>query len=82
MAKMKLQSEQLAADRKRLNMSKAEYALFRRTYLELRRKSDQVVDAREPLKRLKNLYLRQWDDDEEEFEDCNIVEIDTIRKRR
>ena len=56
-------------------MSKAEYAIFRKTYVELRKQSDLVVDSNDPFKRLKNIYLRDFDEFEEDYTDCNILEI-------
>lgn len=44
MKKLQKQKEELALDRKQLKMSKQEYALFRKTYLELRKQSDSKVD--------------------------------------
>ena len=44
MKKLLKQKEELALDRKQLKMSKQEYAIFRKTYLELRKQSDSVVD--------------------------------------
>ena len=34
------------------------------------------------MRRLKNIYLREFDDDEEDYEDCNIVEIAELKKRK
>lgn len=44
MKKLLRQKEELALDRKQLKMSKQEYAIFRKTYLELRKQSDSKVD--------------------------------------
>lgn len=34
------------------------------------------------MKRLKNIYLKQFDEFEEEYEDCNILEIAELKKRK
>ena len=72
---MSKQRESLAADRKQLKMTKYEYGIFRKTYIDLRKQSDACVDSNEPMLRMKNIYLKQFDEDEEEYEDCNILEI-------
>ena len=82
MAKLEKQKAELAADRKALNMSKAQYAIFRKTYIENRKASDEVVDGADPMRRLKNIYLREWGDSEEEYEDCNIIEIAELKKKK
>lgn len=82
MNKMKAQQAELAEDRKQLRLSKHQYAIFRRTYIEERKKSDKVVDEQTPMLRLKNIYLREWAEDEAEFEDCNIYERNELMKRR
>ena len=81
MQKMTAKREELAKDRKRMNMSKDEYAIFRKQYLDARKQSDQVVDEDNPL-RLKNMYLRQFDEYEEAYEDCNEFEIAELKKRK
>ena len=82
MKKMQKQKEDLALDRKQLKMSKHEYAIFRKTYLELRKQSDQIVDEEQPMLRLKNMVLREFDEYEEEYEDCNVLEVLELRKRK
>ena len=82
MEKMQRKKELLAQDRANLKMTKAEYAIFRKEYLENRKKSDAKVDEENPLLRLKNIYLRQFDEFEEEYEDCNILEKEELRKRK
>ena len=81
MQKMTAKREELAKDRKRMNMTKDEYAIFRKQYLDARKQSDQVVDEDNPL-RLKNMYLRQFDEYEEAYEDCNEFEIAELKKRK
>lgn len=34
------------------------------------------------MRRLKNIYLREWAEDEEDYEDCNIIEITELKKRK
>jgi len=82
MNKMKAQQAELAEDRKQLRLSKHQYAIFRRTYIEERKRSDKVVDEENPMLRLKNIYLREWAEDEVEFDDCNIYERNELMKRR
>jgi len=82
MHKMKAQQAELAEDRKQLRLSKHQYAIFRRTYIEERKRSDKVVDEETPMLRLKNIYLKEWAEDETEFEDCNIYERNELMKRR
>ena len=82
MAKLEKQRLELAADRKQLNMSKAQFAIFRKTYVENRKASDEVVDGADPMRRLKNIYLREFSEYEEEYEDCNIIEIAELKKRK
>ena len=82
MKKMKMQQASLANDRHQLNLSKAQYAIFRKTYIEQRKKSDAKVNEENPLLRLKNLYLREFADDETEFEDCNAEEKIELLKRK
>ena len=78
---MTAKREELAKDRKKMNMTKDEYAIFRKQYLDARKQSDQVVDEDNPL-RLKNMYLRQFDEYEEAYEDCNEFEIAELKKRK
>lgn len=40
------------------------------------------MDEQTPMLRLKNIYLREWAEDEAEFEDCNIYERNELMKRR
>jgi len=63
-------------------MTRHEYAIFRKTYLDLRKQSDKKVDEDEPLLRLKNMVLRQFDEYEEDYEDCNIMEVNELIKRK
>ena len=81
MERMKNQKAELEADRISLNMSKAQYTMFRKMYLELKRKSDEVIDCDTPHLRLKNLYLKQFQPFEKEYPDCNIYEINELKKR-
>ena len=64
-----------------MNMTKEQYALFRKIYLEMKKTSDETVDAHNPLLRLKNIYLREFTPFEKEFDDCNAYEIIELRKR-
>lgn len=82
MAKMQKQSNEMAADRKRLRLSKEQYSVFRKFYNEKRKESDAIVDKDEPNLRLKNIYLRQFDENEEKYEDCNFFEICELKKRK
>ena len=63
-------------------MSKHEYAIFRKTYLDLRKQSDAIVDEEQPMLRLKNMVLREFDEYEEDYEDCNVMEINELKKRK
>lgn len=63
-------------------MSKHEFALFRKTYLDLRKQSDLKVDADNPMLRLKNMILREFDEYEEDYEDCNVMEVIELKKRK
>ena len=63
-------------------MSKHEYAIFRKTYLDLRKESDAIVDEEQPMLRLKNMVLREFDEYEEDYEDCNVMEINELKKRK
>lgn len=58
MHKIEAKKRALEDDRTNMNMSKEQYALFRKIYLEMKKASDEVIDANNPLKRLKNIYLR------------------------
>ena len=40
------------------------------------------MDGADPMRRLKNIYLREWAEDEEDYEDCNIIEITELKKRK
>ena len=82
MAKMQAKQDELLADRKRMKMSKEEYAIFRKSYLDYRKQSDAVVDAENPDLRLRNMYLKQFDEYEEAYEDCNSTEIAELKKRK
>jgi len=62
-------------------MTKYEYGIFRKTYIDLRKQSDLKVDENNPLLRLKNMYIKQFDEDEERYDDCNILEINEHKKR-
>ena len=63
-------------------MTKHEYAIFRKFYIELRKMSDLKVDGSEPMTRLKNLYLRQFDKNETEYADCNEEEKKILKFRK
>ena len=64
MKKLEENKAQLARDRENLNMSRAQYALFRKIYLEMRKASDEVIDSDNPLLRLKMMYLKDWKEEE------------------
>ena len=64
-----------------MNMSREQYALFRKIYLEMKKASDEVIDAQNPLLRLRNIYLKGFTPFEKEFDDCNTYEIIELRKR-
>ena len=40
------------------------------------------MDGADPMRRLKNIYLRGFSEYEEEYEDCNIIEIAELKKRK
>lgn len=40
------------------------------------------MDSNDPFKRLKNIYLREFDEFEEDYDDCNILEIQELKKRK
>ena len=40
------------------------------------------MDGADPMRRLKNIYLREWSEHEEDYEDCNIIEITELKKRK
>ena len=61
-------------------MTKAQYALFRKLYLELKKQSDKEIDG-ESCMRLKNIYLKQFSPFEKEYRDCNIYEVAELKKR-
>ena len=71
----------MADERKKMNLSKAQYTLFRKLYLEMRKASDEVIDAENPLLRLKNIYTRSFEPDETEYADCNAYEVIELKKR-
>ena len=81
MKKLEENKAQLARDRENLNMSRAQYALFRKIYLEMRKASDEVIDSDNPLLRLKMMYLKDWKEEETEFADCNTLEVLALKKR-
>ena len=88
----------MVAERKRLHMDKEQYALYRQTYMQWRKKSDLVVDAGLSISdaygsdvpkintdmylRLKNMYLKQFTEFEENYEDCNDAEKEELRRRK
>ena len=82
MVKLRKQKEAMVADRKKLGMSKEHYAMFRREYNKFRKESDAIVDSEDPNLRLKNIYLRQFDENEEKYEDCNFFEVIELKKRK
>ena len=79
-------------------MDKEQYALYRQTYMQWRKKSDLVVDAGLSISdaygsdvpkvntdmylRLKNMYLKQFTEFEENYEDCNDAEKEELRRRK
>ena len=63
-------------------MTRAQYALFRKIYLEMRKESDEVVDGQNPLLRLKNIYLRTFSPNEQHYGDCNMYEVIELKKRQ
>jgi hypothetical protein len=40
------------------------------------------IDKENPNLRLKNIYLKQFDENEEIYEDCNILEVRELKKRK
>ena len=88
----------MVAERKKLHMDKEQYALYRQTYMQWRKKSDLVVDAGLSISdaygsdvpkintdmylRLKNMYLKQFTEFEENYEDCNDAEKEELRRRK
>jgi len=40
-----------------------------------------VVDAENPMLRLKNIYLKQFTPFEKHYRDCNIYEVAELKKR-
>lgn len=88
----------MVAERKKLRMDKEQYALYRQTYMQWRKKSDLVVDAGLSISdaygsdvpkintdmylRLKNMYLKQFTEFEENYEDCNDAEKEELRRRK
>ena len=40
------------------------------------------MDGADPMRRLKNIYLREWSEHEEDYEDCNFIEINELKKRK
>lgn len=62
-------------------MTKEQYSLYRKIYLEMKQNSDEIIDGPYPLLRLKNIYLRNFTPKETEFSNCNIYEVAELKKR-
>jgi len=47
----------------------------------MRKSSDEVINKNNPLLRLKNIYLRNFEAGEVDFTDCNAYEVIELKKR-